>query len=186
MSERRSSADPAPDASENVVRSVTAAARALRQLEDSLLRAGFPEGQEAYMRMSELLVGQRMWAAESGHDLDADFEHLARLAASIYSILKPYLEAMQRMAALAEIEKPSLERRLLERLAERRGRAVSVAVLASELGMERSEVEKALRTLLAEGRVETRRSSGRTLFSLPRAGASVEKPAQGGLEKAVP
>lgn len=159
-----------PSVSENVIGSVHAASQALAQLESSLVVAGFTEGQEAYTRMSELLVGQRLWVEESGlDDFDADFDHLSRLAARIYSILEPYLETMRRISALGEMERPTVRSQVLERLAERRGRAVSVAILADELAMERDDVEKALQTLVAENGVEIRRSSGRTLFCLPRA-----------------
>lgn len=85
----------------NIVATVSTAEAVLTHFERSLLDAGFAEGAESYLRLSETLIGQRLWAESSGTASGAPFRAVAARARAIHALLLPYVEAFGRLSALA-------------------------------------------------------------------------------------
>jgi DNA-binding transcriptional ArsR family regulator len=87
----------------NVDATVRTSLEVLDHLEQSLRRAGFETGIGPYQKLSETLIGQRMWSRESaGPEIERGFRNLARKARAIFAMLDPYAEIMKRLAILCE------------------------------------------------------------------------------------
>lgn len=158
----------------------------LDHLERSLQRAGFGAGAPAYAAMSQVLIGQRLWADARavGTELQPRFAAVAAHARAIHALLEPYADAMLRLGAVAggdaspalpAIPDDDLTARVLHVLAAHGGPA-SVSALKAQLGCTGDELRPALEALAAQGAVTRRRSSGRDVYTLassaPRSSAS--------------
>lgn len=88
----------------NVESTLSSVTQALTHLNDSLRDAGFGAGAPTYLKMADIVVGQAMWlSSQDIPDLDGDLEAVASLAAEIRGALQPYVMAMERLMAVAEL-----------------------------------------------------------------------------------
>ena len=85
----------------NITRTVATAEAVLDHFERSLQQAGFADNAEAYRRLADTLLGQRLWVASSGEPSGARFRAVGQHARAIQSMLEPYVEAFRRLSALA-------------------------------------------------------------------------------------
>jgi hypothetical protein len=68
----------------------------------SLEQAGFAAGADAYRRMADVILGQRLWAEEHDiTDFDARYAEVGRLATRIFEYLSPYTQVAARLGVLA-------------------------------------------------------------------------------------
>lgn len=94
--------DPAGETlSGNILRTVATAEAVLDHFERSLIESGFAEGADAYRRLADTLIGQRLWVENSGQPADARFQAVGRHAQAIHAMLAPYAQAFLRLSALA-------------------------------------------------------------------------------------
>jgi hypothetical protein len=151
----------------------------LDHLERSLQRAGFGAGAPAYAAMSQVLIGQRVWADAQGvgSELQPRFAAVAAHARTIHALLQPYADAMLRLVAVAgEASSPSaagdddLAARVLRTLAANGGPA-SLSALKAQLGCAGDELKPVLQALAAQGALTCRRSSGRDVYALSSSAA---------------
>ncbi len=152
----------------NLAESLDAVETALSHLAGSLEAAGFAAGAATYRQMADVVIGQRMWAAEHGIDaFDEQYGRVGQLATKVYEYLAPYVEVAARLAALKQLpsseELPDLGERLVAAL-EEAGRPLPATRLGSLVGAPTSEVRKQLDELAAAGHVERQKAGGRTLF----------------------
>jgi hypothetical protein len=85
----------------NITRTVATAEAVLDHFERSLQQAGFADNAEAYRKLADTLLGQRLWVASSGEPSGARFRAVGQHARAIQSMLEPYVEAFRRLSALA-------------------------------------------------------------------------------------
>jgi hypothetical protein len=150
----------------HVRESVAAATAALEQLEKSLRQGGFAEGAPAYEQMAEVLIAQRMFTDEADDEADARFEQLGLLARRIFELLHPYASAMRKLAVLAPDSSQSAATEAVLGQLERRGRrGASRSVLARVTRIRPMEVDRALASLVRDGKVVTR--GGSTYYVAP-------------------
>ena len=151
----------------------------LDHLERSLQRAGFGAGAPAYAAMSQVLIGQRVWADAQGvgSELQPRFAAVAAHARTIHALLQPYADAMLHLVAVAGDAAPpsagdddDLAARVLRVLAAHGGPA-SLSALKSQLGCTGDELKPVLETLASRGAVTRRRSSGRDVYALSSSAA---------------
>jgi hypothetical protein len=123
----------------NVRSSLDAVEQALEHFCTSLDRAGFGDGAAAYRQMADVIVGQWMWAEQSGvRDLQPSFLRIATLAGTVAEQLRPYVAAMDQLRAIRGLaahawglEPGSIGERAVE------------ALLAEEGGMTITELRRA-------------------------------------------
>jgi hypothetical protein len=170
----------------NIVATVSTAEAVLAHFEQSLLAAGFAEGAQSYVRLTDTLIGQRLWAETSGMAGDARFTAVALHARAIHALLLPYTEAFERLAALAaprllgdadtsesplappeavgaDFDHDPLTLRVLEAL-DAATRPRSTTALRAALGVTKSELLAALDRLFEAALIERHRTSGRELI----------------------
>jgi len=151
-----------PPSPAHVRESVAAATAALEQLEKSLRQGGFAEGAPAYERMADVLIAQRMFA----DDTDARFELLGTIARRIFELLHPYASAMRKLAVLAPDSSQSAASAAVLGQLERRGRRGATRSVLSRVTRTRPmEVDRALASLVRDGKVVTR--GGSTYYIAP-------------------
>lgn len=151
----------------HVRESVAAATAALEQLEKSLRQGGFAEGASAYERMAEVLIAQRMFADEADDDADAQFEQLGLIARRVFELLHPYASAMRKLAVLAPDSSQSAAAEAVLGQLERRGRrGATRSVLSRVTRIRPMEVDRALASLVRDGKVITR--GGNTYYIAPK------------------
>jgi hypothetical protein len=148
----------------------------LGHLERSLERAGFGAGAAAYQSMSQVLIGQRLWAQSTpaGAALQPRFAEVAAHARAIHALLAPYADAMLRLGALVPAADepapaPADEPRARVLHALRAGPA-SLSALKSQLGLGGAELKPLLDALCAAGTITHRRTSGRDIYTLAPGG----------------
>lgn len=163
-----------------IVATVATAEAVLAHFEQSLRAAGFADGANSYAQLADTLIGQRLWSETSGMAHDARFAAVAAQARSIHSILLPYVQTFQRLAALAapafladgdgahhDDYSPSLDDPLAVRAItamELAGRELSATALRATLGVPKAALSGVLDQLAADGHIERRSVSGRELI----------------------
>lgn len=159
----------APDR-DNIAQSLNAAAQALDHLEHSLRTAGFPEGTDAYQRMSEVLLAQRLFPDSLDQELMSGFEHIGRTAGRIYGILHPYTAVMRRLAALGPsptdttgadataADTTAARTAVLAELRRRGRRGASLSVLVRATGLAADAVRSVLDGIVEDGGARVRRT----------------------------
>ena len=162
----------------NIVATVATAEAVLAHFEKSLLDAGFAEGSASYVQLADTLVGQKLWADTSGMAPGARFGAVAAHAQAIHALLLPYVDAFQRLSALAlptllddvpASEAPAADddpvaHGLLTAI-DNAGRPLSTSALRAELRVSKAELTEAVDRLVDAGHVERRHSSGRELIA---------------------
>ncbi|MFF0527808.1 helix-turn-helix domain-containing protein [Nocardia amikacinitolerans] len=144
---------------------------ALGHLATALGEGGFDAGSRSYRQMSEIVMGQRVWATEHGIDeFDDQFSRVTALASRVYGQLIPYVEAMDRLRMLTAISPPeggvepgSREAKVLKAL-EVAGRPQSTSQLRNAVGLPSSQMRKLLTAMVARGLVAESSSGSRTLY----------------------
>jgi hypothetical protein len=162
---------------------------ALEHFALSLERAGFREGAEAYTRMANVIMGQRVWAASHGLTrLDDRFREVGTLAGRIYQQLQPYVESMSKLMALQGLVEQEasrgsleLERRILAELEGRR-QATSAKAIARALAVDPDSVRGTLDRLVESGLLKARTTGDQSKYRLAssrsRSSASERTPAR--------
>lgn len=88
---------------QNVQATAEKALEVLGHMEAALRSGGFASNAEQYRKMADLLLTQKLWADRmTSGELAAKFAEVGKTAASIYGILRPYQNAMSRLAVLGE------------------------------------------------------------------------------------
>jgi hypothetical protein len=157
---------------ENVEASLDAVERALAHLAESLDRAGFVAGASAYQQMSDVVLGQRVWAESEGlHDLRPRFYAVASLAGRIHDALDPYVVVMRRLRLLEMLEADVVSEDAPPSLADAIVRALrasadglTATALGRAVGVPSSAVKDEIVALVAEGVVERRGTSSRPRY----------------------
>ena len=168
----------------NIVATVSTAETVLAHFEQSLLAAGFADGAQSYVRLADTLIGQRLWAETSGMASDARFAAVATHARAIHALLLPYVQAFERLTALAAptllsgagasspaipasleamgavLDHDALAQRVLKALDDAK-RPVSTTALRAALGVSKRELLAALDRLFEAGEIERHATSGR-------------------------
>ncbi|MGV9612195.1 hypothetical protein [Nocardia xishanensis] len=156
---------------DNLRATLDAVEAALGHLATALGEGGFDAGICSYRQMSEIVMGQRVWAIEHGIDeFDDQFRRVAALASQVYGQLVPYVESMDRLRMLTAIAPPehgvepeSREARVLEAL-DVAGRPQSISQLRNALCIPSSQMRKLLTAMVARGLVAESSSGSRTLY----------------------
>lgn len=158
----------------NLAESLGAVETALAHLASSLEAAGFAAGAATYQKMTDVVIGQRMWAAEHGIDeFDEQYGRVSDLATKVYEYLVPYVEVASRLATLRQLPSregssgpagpAGLAGEILSAL-ESADRPLPATRIGSLLKAPTSEIRKQLEELVASGRVERHKAGGRALF----------------------
>jgi hypothetical protein len=163
------------DMIENVTNSARTAEEILAHLESSLRKGGFETGLAAYLKLGETMVNQRLWTQSeaSSPEIDKLFSALSARAKTLYGILGPYADLMRRLASLDSIATAHRE----NCAAPRNGEAhpllqilkegeTSLSSLRTRLSLSRKDLETQLAAFQAQGRIQSRTSSGRRLYRL--------------------
>jgi hypothetical protein len=90
---------------DNVRKTLATTAQVLAHFEQSLLKSGFAEGSQAYRKMAEAVLGQRVWSASHRVHFDEEFAEIARRARAIHDVLSPYADAMLRLSAVVQLQR---------------------------------------------------------------------------------
>ncbi len=164
---------------DNVRKTLATALQVLDHFEQSLLKAGFVEGSQAYRSLAETLLGQRLWATSRSVQLDEEFTRIAKSARSIYELLLPYSETMLKLAAIASLQPAKAEPqappppapgaaadRVLQLLSQAQ-RPMSLTALCAATGLAKSEVLSRIAKLEQDGRV-ARRGNTRVVYTVIR------------------
>lgn len=169
----------------NVAKSVKTADEVLAHLEKSFQRGGFESGLQAYRKMTQTLLNQRLWDRSNAcsEELDELFRNLAERARRLYGVLGPYAELMRNLGAIDTLQsnsdgldsthaKPSSKETPAEHddkdavLAALRQKEMSFTALRAHLRCSRDELTSRLNKLERDAKIVSRTSSGRKLFSL--------------------
>jgi IclR helix-turn-helix domain len=156
---------------DNVRDTLGSVGEALEHFRQSLEAGGFEDGADTYARMSDIVVGQRLWArSEEVVELEEEFERVATIATRIHALLLPYVDTMARLGSLASldsvegIDPGSAEGRVLAALA-RGGRALSVTAIKTAVGEPMSRVRAAMEELEERGLVTRMVRGGRPFYT---------------------
>lgn len=157
----------------NVRQTLATALKVLAHLEQSLCRAGFAEGREAYRKMADTVVGQCLWLNSAGCEVPSELAQIAERARAVHALLNPYADAMLRLGALCDAlpGKPAAEPPpeppdpVLDLLSQAR-RPLSLTALRAELGGDRKQLLARLEALEQSGRITRRNAGGRETFGL--------------------
>ena len=172
----------------NITRTVATAEAVLDHFERSLQQAGFADNAEAYRKLADTLLGQRLWVASSGEPSGARFRAVGQHARAIQSMLEPYVEAFRRLSALASDDlgdpdeagpagqsdegppgaagpdpREAADGHVLAALAEV-GRPMSLTALRAALDVPRPVLLAAVERLAEAGEVTRRHTGGRELI----------------------
>ena len=177
----------------NITRTVATAEAVLDHFERSLQQAGFADNAEAYRKLADTLLGQRLWVASSGEPSGARFRAVGQHARAIQSMLEPYVEAFRRLSALASDDlgdpdepgwveesragsavdgagpaaREAADEHVLAALAEA-GRPMSLTALRAALDVPRPALLAAVERLAEAGEVTRRHTGGRELIERAR------------------
>lgn len=177
----------------NITRTVATAEAVLDHFERSLQQAGFADNAEAYRKLADTLLGQRLWVASSGEPSGARFRAVGQHARAIQSMLEPYVEAFRRLSALASddladpdagdrdgagadpdsVDDPARavreapDEHVLAALAQV-GRPMSLTALRAALDVPRPALLAAVERLAEAGEVTRRHTGGRELIERAR------------------
>ncbi|MGY6025344.1 hypothetical protein [Streptomyces spinosirectus] len=153
---------------DNIAQSLNAAAQALDQLEHALRAAGFPEGTDAYQRMAEVLLAQRLYPDSLDPQLIGGFEHIGQTAGRIYGILRPYTAVMLRLAPLGPqphdtvgtvpTDTTAARSAVIAELRRRGRRGASRSVLVRATGLAADVVQSVLDSVVDDGHAHVRRT----------------------------
>jgi len=171
----------------NIVATVATAEAVLAQFRQSLVQAGFAEGALPYTRLADTIIAQRLWVESSGMAAEARFRAVGVHARALTELLQPYVEAFQRLSALAGAglleeagtpdapgsDTPGTDaaggapdkagESVLAALADA-GRPLSFTAVRDAVRLPRAELTAALSRLEETGRIERTRASGRDLI----------------------
>jgi uncharacterized membrane protein len=171
---------PAPDntaLSVNVRQTAGTVVTVLDSFAESLRRAGFESGLEAYRQMANTMVNQRLWAINHGdHGAEASFERIATQASRIAALLREFVSVMERLSSLSAIREslapapadlPETDRTVVTWLAGQSGGASATQIRAGTR-LASSDLIPILTRLEAGGLVRKGGSAGRQIYTLVR------------------
>ena len=138
--------------------SLDAVEQALEHFVASLDRAGFADGAGAYRQMADVVIGQWMWAEQTGaRDLQPRFLRIASLAGNVAEQLRQYVSAMEQLRGLRglagdawDIEPGSTTERIVESLASSAG-GMTMSELRQVTGASTVALRRELDRLVGKG-----------------------------------
>ncbi|MFE6922902.1 hypothetical protein ACFVAV_17870 [Nocardia sp. NPDC057663] len=156
---------------DNLRSTLGAVEAALEHLATALNKGGFEAGSRSYTRMSEIVVGQRMWAIEYGIDeFDDRFQRVADLAMEVHRQLVPYVEAMDRLRMLPAlvpldrgVQPGSAEAKILDAI-NAASRPQSATRLRSVVGVSSTQMRKLLTAMVDRGLLVVFTAGSRTCY----------------------
>jgi biotin operon repressor len=173
---RKPRASDAAALSANVARTAETAATVLARFKASLLQSGFAAGRDAYRRMTETLLNQRLWALNQKFEAaDEQFARIASDAREIYELLISYADLMVKLATLmapvvpaavqaSERAQKEPRHQILNWLAQQ-PRPVSGTQIRAALQLSSTVLNAQLRDLEQDGRVVRTAAAGRDLYA---------------------
>jgi hypothetical protein len=88
----------------NVQQTARTVAAVLDSFAEALRRGGFDSGLDAYRRMADTMVNQRLWAINHGDEAaEESFQQIAAQAHWIAGLLRDFVVVMEKLASLSAI-----------------------------------------------------------------------------------
>lgn len=158
---------------ENLDKTLESVEIALEHLASALHRGGFGAGGDSYRQMSEIVMGQHLWAADHGVDeFDDRFRTVARLADTVHCQLEPYVEAMGRLRMLAALvpDRPAVqpgsdEAAVLDAI-QAAGRPQSITQLRKAVARPTARLRPLLASMIEDGLIAQKTAGSRTTYRL--------------------
>ena len=167
------------DLTVNVRKSVRTAIEVFTHLERSLLQGRFRESVASYEQMCDTIVAQRLWSLRiNDPEIDASFQELAQLAASLYEMLAPYAAISKKLMVLPNVDLDRNAGRAQESGAisgdaaivlnalRESGKPMTITRLRSQSGLDRVRLNTAIEELKAKQLTAVSLSGGRSLYQL--------------------